>query len=191
MAAKAKIEEPEEEEELEEDEESGEEGEEQKPEAPPAKKGGWLGLLAVIGIVTAAAGGLGAALGMQTTAAMERVIADRTKAPPAPELPRSAVFDADMSVLELDAVVTNLAEPSDVWIRLETAIVFAKDAIKNPSVTADEIRQDIVAYARTLTLAQLEGPSALNHLREDLNERAAVRTGGAVNQLIIQSLVVQ
>jgi flagellar FliL protein len=49
----------------------------------------------------------------------------------------------------------------------------------------------MVAYVRTITLAQLEGASALEHLREDLNERAALRTDGAVSEVVIQTLVVQ
>jgi flagellar FliL protein len=88
-------------------------------------------------------------------------------------------------------VVTNLGQPSDVWIRLETAMIFQNGALKNPEVTAAEIRQDLITYARTMTLAQLEGPSALQHLREDLNERVVKRTNGAVSELVIETLVVQ
>ena len=62
---------------------------------------------------------------------------------------------------------------------------------RDPKVMAAEIRQDIVAYARTLTLAQLEGASALQHLREDLNERVVTRTNGQVSELIIETMVVQ
>jgi flagellar FliL protein len=70
-------------------------------------------------------------------------------------------------------------------------MVFKNGAIANPEVTAAELRQDMVAYVRTITLAQLEGASALEHLREDLNERAALRTDGAVSEVVIQTLVVQ
>lgn len=70
-------------------------------------------------------------------------------------------------------------------------MVFKNGSLPNPQVTAAEIRQDIVAYARTVTLAQLEGPSALQHLRDDLNERASLRTNGEVSELLIQTLVVQ
>jgi flagellar FliL protein len=44
---------------------------------------------------------------------------------------------------------------------------------------------------RTLSEAQIGGASGLQHLREDLNERAAIRSGGLVRELIIQTLVVQ
>ena len=75
--------------------------------------------------------------------------------------------------------------------RNQTAMVFQTGALKNPEVTAAEIRQDLITYARTRTLAQLEGPSALQHIREDLNERVATRTNGAVSELVIETLVVQ
>ena len=45
---------------------------------------------------------------------------------------------------------------------------------------AAAIAEDIVAYLRTVPLAQLEGPSGFLHLREDLNDRARIRSGGKV-----------
>ena len=91
----------------------------------------------------------------------------------------------------IEAVVTNLAAPADTWIRLETAMVFKNGDLENPEVTAAELRQDMLAYLRTVTVARLEGPSALQHLRDDLNERAALRTGGRVGEVVIQTLVIQ
>ncbi len=40
-------------------------------------------------------------------------------------------------------------------------------------------------------MAQVEGASGLQHLREDLNERAVLRSKGAIRELIVESLVVQ
>lgn len=158
---------------------------------PPAKTGGKLGLILGLGLVTLVAGGLGAGLGIETSAKIEHALTARAKALPPADRAHSATFSGDALLQPLEPIITNLASPSDTWIRLETAIVFNNGAVKSPQVTAAEIRQDIVAYARTITLAQLEGPSALQHLREDLNERVAVRTGGLVNELVIQSLIVQ
>ena len=89
------------------------------------------------------------------------------------------------------SAVTNLAEPADAWVRIESSIVFKTGALPNPDVTLAEIRADAVAYLRTMSLAQIEGASGLQHLREDLNERVAIRTKGAVRELIVESLVVQ
>jgi flagellar FliL protein len=164
-------------------------------EAKPAvagRRGGMLGLILSVAVVTLAAAGLGAGLGMRTASTIEKAVAERARAEtPAAEPAQSAALDGDMVVQPVEAVVTNLAAPGDVWIRLETAVVFKKGAVENPAVMAAEIREDILAYARTVSLAELEGPSALQHLREDLNERVAIRTDGRVNDLVIQSLVVQ
>lgn len=178
---------------LSDEDEASADGDEPKPAepkpVPPA--GGKLRTIVGITIVTIVAAGLGAGLGMQTASEVEHSIEIRAKAEPTEDRAQSSVYGGDAVLQNLDAVITNLASPSDVWIRLEAAIVFTKGAIENPVVTGAEIQQDILAYARTVKLAQLEGPSALQHLREDLNERVSLRTGGKVSELIIQSLVVQ
>jgi len=96
------------------------------------------------------------------------------------------------SVLQkIDPIVTNLASPADKWIRLEAAVVFANGAIADPQAVATKIREEILAYCRTLTLDQLKGPSALQHLSEDLSKRVQLRTNGAVTELVIETLSVQ
>jgi flagellar FliL protein len=175
------------------------EAEEESPAAekaaplPPGRFGGMLGLILSAAMVTVVAGGMGVGLGMKTAATVAKAVAAETAAAqqPAGDHIQSIKFTGDMVLKPIDAVVTNLASPSDTWIRLETAMVFKNGAIANPEVTAAELRQDMVAYVRTITLAQLEGASALEHLREDLNERAALRTDGAVSEVVIQTLVVQ
>ena len=173
------------------DKEEGEEVEGAPIARAPAPGLSLIGLVITAAVVTlvAAAGGVG--LGMKTASSIEKTIADREAAKPVEDHPLSLKYSGDMVLKPIDAVVTNLASPSDTWIRLETAMVFKNGAIANPEVTAAELRQDMVAYVRTVTLAQLEGPSALQHLREDLNERASLRTNGAVGELIIQTLVIQ
>jgi flagellar protein FliL len=42
-----------------------------------------------------------------------------------------------------------------------------------------------------VTLAEIGGASGLQHLREDLTERAVIRSQGHVHELILQTLVVQ
>lgn len=161
--------------------------------APPEKKGGKGGVLAmIIGmfLVTLIAVGAGGGIGMYLAGVIEQTVAEKLKAPANKETPELR-YSGDVVLERLEPVITNLSEPADTWIRLETAIVFPNGALPNPKVTAAEIRQDIVAYARTISLSQLEGPSALQHLREDLNERVAVRTDGQVSELVIETMVVQ
>jgi len=149
--------------------------------------GGWLAALLIL---TLLAGGTGAGLGVYLSDRVERAVNDRieAEASAAVKLPR---YTGDFNLTRLGPVIANLSAPADVWIRIETSIVYANNALERPDVTASEIRQDILAYVRTLTLEQLQGPSALQHLREDLNERAVLRSDGKVDEVIIETLVLQ
>ena len=102
----------------------------------------------------------------------------------APEIGKSAVR-------ELDPIVTNLAAPDGSWIRLQTAIVYDKADVPQIDVLAAKIGDDILAFVKTLTVAQLQGASGLQQLREDLNERASVRSEGHVRELMIEMMVIQ
>ncbi len=53
------------------------------------------------------------------------------------------------------------------------------------------IQEDVHAYLRTLSLKDLEGAGNLAYLRDDLTERAAIRSGGRVKEFVILSLVVE
>jgi|SRR5581483_6873344 len=90
----------------------------------------------------------------------------------------------------LPAIVTNLAGPQRTWIRLEASIVMG-DPSADANAIAASIAEDVVAYLRTVPLAQIEGPSGFLHLREDLNDRARVRSAGKARELVIQSLVIE
>ena len=74
---------------------------------------------------------------------------------------------------------------------MQASIVYDDKAVPKPQVLAARIAEDILAYMKTVTLAQIGGASGLEHLREDLNERASIRSDGHVRELIIQTLVVQ
>ncbi|GGF47733.1 flagellar protein [Azorhizobium oxalatiphilum] len=169
---------------------------------PPKRK-------ALAGLVSAAAGGsagrgsvalalllltvlavaTGGGLGIQLANTVERVVTQKAKDEPAPSTP---LFYAGNTMMQsLKPVVVNLASPANTWVRVEAAFVFKNGALPNPALTESTLREDLMAYLRTLTLSQLEGPSALQQLREDMNERARVRSEGRVDELIVETLVVQ
>ena len=54
-----------------------------------------------------------------------------------------------------------------------------------------QIAEDIVAFLRTVSLTQIEGASGFQHLREDLNDRVRVRSGGKVRDLVVQSMIIE
>lgn len=92
------------------------------------------------------------------------------------------------ALVPLAPITTNLAAPSETWLRLELAVEFKDGA---DAGLADVIQDDIVAYLRTLKLHQIEGPSGLIHLKEDLNERAAIRSEGKVSTIFVRGMVLE
>ncbi|MFG1208682.1 flagellar basal body-associated FliL family protein [Xanthobacter flavus] len=158
------------------------------PNGAPEKKPGLLVPLLVVTLLALAAG---AGLGLQLAGTVEQAVTKKVAAEPEKKPAPPLRHSGDLALKDLKPVVVNLAAPSSTFIRVEAAIVFKNGALVNPDVTAAELREDIMAYMRTLALSQLEGPSALQHLREDLNERARARSDGKVDELILSTLVVQ
>ena len=92
------------------------------------------------------------------------------------------------NLVPLEPITTNLSYPSDNWIRIEVSLVF----VGNPDIVlADQIHQDIMAYLRTVSLQQIEGPRGFQYLRDDLRERVKLRSEGRVNDLILRTFVIE
>ncbi|NJO33138.1 MAG: flagellar basal body-associated FliL family protein [Rhodospirillales bacterium] len=98
-------------------------------------------------------------------------------------------FSEKAALYALAPIITNLASPERTWIRLEASIVI--DGEGDAKGLAATVTEDTVAYLRTLSLPLIEGASGLLHLREDLNDRARIRSGGKVRDLIIHTLIVE
>lgn len=93
---------------------------------------------------------------------------------------------AASSIVVLPGITTNLAAPDEIWVRLEVALVL--DA--PPAETlADDIHQDLLGFLRSVKLHQIEGASGFQHLKADLEERARIRSNGAVKKLLIRTLI--
>ncbi|RWE72221.1 flagellar basal body-associated FliL family protein [Mesorhizobium sp.] len=95
---------------------------------------------------------------------------------------------AGPTLAQLAPITTNLASPSDVWIRLEASVLY--DAPQPPEVT-EQIQQDLLAFVRTIKLHQIEGASGYQHLKADLDERAALRSGGHVKQVLVRTMLLE
>jgi flagellar protein FliL len=90
-------------------------------------------------------------------------------------------------VLNLAPITTNLAAPSDTWVRLDLSIQL--DAPSEDATLADTIQQDLLAFIRTVKLHQIEGASGFQHLKADLTERASIRSNGLVKAVYIRTLI--
>lgn len=150
-------------------------------------RGGWLASLAVM---TLLAVGTGGAFGIYVVSTVEKAVDEKNRSEQE-KSSQALVYSDNMVLKNLEPVVTNLTNSGETWIRVESSIVFTNGALPNPDIAAAEIRQDILAYLRTLSLPQIEGASGLQHLREDLNERAVLRSKGLVRELIVETLIVQ
>jgi flagellar FliL protein len=96
-----------------------------------------------------------------------------------------------MALMDLPPIISNLADPPNAWVRLQAAIIYDAKAVPKPQMLAATVSSDVLAYLKTVTIAQIGGASGLDHLREDLNERVAIRSEGHIREIIIQTLVVQ
>jgi flagellar protein FliL len=130
-------------------------------------------------VVSVVGGGLGALL---ATSPPSKEIASELGAPPAAQ---------NVGLLDLPPIVANLGAPPDMWVRIEAAMVFDPKTAPHPETIGAEIANDIVAYIRTVTLAQIQGPSGLQSFRQSLNERASVRSGGKVTEIVFRTMVIQ
>lgn len=153
-----------------------------------AGKGSMLMLLAQVGALTilGAAGG-----GFVGTLIVAKVKAAVVAAAVPTEPAVKGAISEDVVVKELPAIVTNLAQPEGMKIRLQASILFNKKEVETPTLMSAQITDDLVGYLKTLSIAQLQGGSGLQSLREDLNERVSIRSEGHVRELIIETLVVQ
>jgi flagellar protein FliL len=118
----------------------------------------------------------------------------RPAAAPSSDKPADAPARASpqaSTVVELPPIVTNLGAPPDTWVRIEGSIIFDPKTLPHPEAMAGQIGDDVLAYLRTVSLHQLEGPIGLENIRQDLSERAATRSGGKVRGFVIRTLVVQ
>lgn len=160
-----------------------------------AEKGkGRKGLIVTIAIVLvlsliAAGGGwmLGGILAPQVAEPVEVAVADphgdgkTTKGEP-------EAIKLRQNLLPLEPITTNLSYPSDNWIRIEVSLVFSGEP---DTQMGDVIQQDILAYLRTVSLQQIEGPRGFQYLREDLNERVRLRSKGRVNDILMRTFVIE
>lgn len=90
------------------------------------------------------------------------------------------------TIIPLAAITTNIASPSDVWVRMEVSLVLDGP---QPAELPGVIQQDLLAYIRTVKMHEIEGASGFRHLKENIEERARIRSDGHVKQVLIRTLL--
>ncbi len=154
---------------------------------PPSK----VLTIAAIAVLTLLAGGGGWLVGGLLAPPPPKEQVEATKEPAANAtgeegLPKVAT--EAHGVVQLDPITTNLAYPSENWIRLEVALQF--DGLPDPKL-AEQIHQDIAAYLKTVSLQQIQGPRGFQYLRDDIQERVDLRSDGRVTNVMFRTFVIQ
>lgn len=148
-------------------------------------------LATVAGLSVAAAGGgwlLGTVLAPQKKAVEQASHSEHGGAKGEESSGKELISTEANGVVLLRPLTTNLAYPSDTWIRLEVALLFRD----KPDVeTSEAIHQDFMAYLRTVSLQQVEGARGFQHLREDLEEQAELRSRGRVKSIMFRTFVIE
>lgn len=187
---------------------------------PKAKKGGKMQMIAVVAGLTLLAAGGGAALGFllkpapapaPDASAAEAHPADAAhgEAKPAEgghgESAKAETGEHGSlankeakgeppkeSFVTIPAILTDLSSPVGAQARLEMGLVLRQQGTEKVDEAAltNQVQADTLVFLRTLELAQIEGSRGLLHLKEDLLERARLRSPAVVD-VTVRSLVVK
>ncbi len=103
----------------------------------------------------------------------------------------SAFSKTEKSVIELDTILVALRDKNKAWVRMQLAVIAKEEADLDIPEVKSRMVSDITALVKTLTLAQISGPSGFIHLKEDLLDRARLSTDGQVEDLLIMSIVAE
>jgi flagellar FliL protein len=95
---------------------------------------------------------------------------------------------ANTHVKLLDPIIANLAYPSESLVRLEISLIFGENV---DEAVAAAVQEDILAYMRTMSLQQIQGPRGFGYLRDDLKERAKLRSQGKVADIVFRTFVIE
>jgi flagellar protein FliL len=96
---------------------------------------------------------------------------------------------ADFEIVPIKPIVTNLLEPSSVWVRLEGNLLMHKEGELKPDILAVKLSQHILAYLRTLKITDVQGVGALHAISQDLNEIVTTVSKGQAQGVLISGLV--
>lgn len=158
----------------------------------PAKSKGSPLIMTIVGllVLTVLGGGGGWVVGGMVAPRIKAATAAvQATAKAAGEGKKDAATEGQANgIVTLDPITTNLAYPSQNWIRLEIALVF-----KGPpdAQLAQSIHQDILSYVRTVSLQQIEGARGLQYLRDDIQERVDLRSEGRVSKVMFRTFVIE
>lgn len=115
-------------------------------------------------------------------------------APPAAQIeekpPAAGRFPNDALAIEISSIIADLETAPRMRVRLDISIIVAHGT-QETTTLKDEVKEDVIAYLKGLTLSDFQGVRGFQNLREQLDDRARVRGRGAILGLLIGGLVLE
>lgn len=68
-------------------------------------------------------------------------------------------------------------------------MLVSEHAEEKPEILVEQAATHVLAFLRTVTLSQIEGPSGLLYFRQDLNDLVSSMSEGQVREVLIYGLV--
>lgn len=99
-------------------------------------------------------------------------------------------LDALPSIIKLPTLLVNLSDPSSKRIRLDVQLA-VKAGEKISTELAADIASDFILFLKNSTLDQIKGATGIFYLRQDLLNRARIRSGDKVAAVLITSLIIE
>ncbi|MBS0253115.1 MAG: flagellar basal body-associated FliL family protein [Proteobacteria bacterium] len=158
----------------------------QKKDEP--NSGGGFVIAALIAIVLGAVGG-GAYGYLLMPDAKPQNSEPTDKAAP-PGSPTAGRFPSDAIELAIPSVITDLNSKPAVRARLDVSIIVVHGTPQTTTLVG-EVREDVIAYLKGLSIDDIQGVRGFQNLREQLDDRARVRGRGAILGLLIGGLVLE
>ncbi len=107
--------------------------------------------------------------------------------PPAPSAGR---FPNDALEVEIPSVIAELGTEQRMRVRLDVSIIVAHGTPETTTLKG-EVKEDVIAYLKGLTPADIQGVRGFQNLREQLDDRARIRGRGAILGLLIGGLLLE
>ena len=149
-----------------------------------------VGTIMAVIMVTLAAAAAGSVFGMKLQGLSEdsKRGADSAEVETVQSKPN---FVEQASVRPLPPIITNLAGQQRSWVRIEASLLLAREASDDDGVLAARVAEDIVAYLQTVSVSDIEGASGFQHVRDDLKDRARIRSEGRARDLVIHTFIIE
>jgi flagellar protein FliL len=110
----------------------------------------------------------------------------------APQTPASSAgrFPDDALEVEIPSVIADLETEPKMRVRLDVSIIVAHGTPETTTLKG-EVKEDVIAYLKGLSVADIQGVRGFQNLREQLDDRARIRGRGAVLGLLIGGLLLE